>query len=275
MTFEIGRWRGREWAVFGAAVLLLGVSLSDWYGERWRYPAAAGLPWTGRVEANAWESSTAWTLAICLAVVATGLWLAHQGLAVRPRWVRRTAAVLLLVALGACGWQRLAMGPLDDAHVVTSSSLATISYTDSAGTSSQSVPPYASSLSYDVGGTAAGELFDRDDLRAGARADYEAGPRWGLTAGVTLLVAMLLLVLAPGAPWTAAGPPGPPTGPTPPGGPVPAEAEPPSDGVPPSPAVLGEAEPPSDGVPPSDGRPDAAGSPPGPEPPPGGGPSGG
>lgn len=221
MTFEIGRWRGREWAVLGAAVLLLGVSLSDWYGERWR--SAAGLPWTGRIETNAWESSTAWTLAICLGVLAAGLWLAHQGLAVRPRWVRRTAAALLLVAVGACGWQRLAMGSLDEAHgTVTGTGSAWISVSDGSGSVSQPVPPYASTLSYDTAGAGPAGLVDRDGLRAGSRDDYQAGTRGGLTAGVVLLLSMLLLVAAPGrATPTPAGPPagsGPPSDPAPPAG---------------------------------------------------------
>lgn len=200
MSFDIGRWRAREWFVLGCAVVLLLVSLSDWYGISVR-DAGPSSTWRDVATADAWRASTAWTLAIGVTAFAVALWLAHRGQAAQPSWVRRTAVALVLAALGAVGYQYLAMGDLD--HVATTSVAArtgvvsaSVSYAVDATTA------YGSELT--LGGLPG---VDRDDLVSDSRDGYRAGPRWGMTAGTTLLAVLLLALLTtPAAPAPAGRP---------------------------------------------------------------------
>lgn len=196
MSFDIGRWRAREWFVLGCATLVLLVSLSDWYGVSVREPALPTTPWQDVETANAWRASTAWTLAIGTTVFAAALWLVHRGQAAQPGWARRTAAVLVLAALGAVSWQYVALGDVHRTAAATRTQVLTVS-------TGASVQAYTSELALN----AARNPVDRDDLVAGSTDGYRAGPRWGMTAGTALLALILLALLTtPATPAAAPSP---------------------------------------------------------------------
>ena len=191
----------REWFVLGCAVVLLLVSLSDWYGVSVRDAADPRSVWRDVATADAWRASTAWTLAVGVTAFAVALWLVHRGQAVQPVWARRTAAVLVLAALGTVGWQYVAMGEVDGV-APASIAVSTATRTGGAGsaTLTYGVPDtaYASQLTFDP----PLDVVDRDDLVSGTANGYRAGARWGATAGAALLAVILLALLT--TPATAA-----------------------------------------------------------------------
>ncbi|WP_329085412.1 hypothetical protein [Streptosporangium sp. NBC_01469] len=105
MSSDLGasRWGFREWGVLGFAVLLLAVSFWEWFGITWGVSDQHGER-TEQSTANAWQASTAWSLAVLLGVAAALLW-SLRGVATTSRRSRPAALALVVFGIVLTAWQ--------------------------------------------------------------------------------------------------------------------------------------------------------------------------
>ncbi|WP_157594419.1 hypothetical protein [Streptosporangium amethystogenes] len=159
-------------------MLLLAVSFWEWFGISWVVSDQYGDR-TEQSTANAWQASTAWSVAVLLVVAAALLW-SLRGTAVASRWSRPAALPLVVLGIALTAWQWWTIHPGEEGP--SYNKIEIMSDIDS--------PTVVSQPEEQIG------AIIRDDLFIFHQPGYSADVRPGLYIALFLLVLELALMLS-------------------------------------------------------------------------------
>jgi hypothetical protein len=180
VDLPFARWRGLDWFALGLILLVVWSSTLPWFGRS--VGSSAGR--TAHFDANAWQASSRWSVAIVITALAGIVWL---GLRMAGRAVRWTGAALAL-AIGYAVWltvSRWVSIPGPGGRITTVKQLRLV-----------------------VASPAQLYGVHRDRLRVEHVPGYSADVRYGLYVGLILMSTLVLVMLfgslrrrVPGLPW--------------------------------------------------------------------------
>ena len=167
MDLPFARWRGLDWSALGLILLAVWSSTLPWFGRS----VGSSEGRTAHFDANAWQASARWSVAIVITALAGIVWL---GLRMAGRAGRWTGAALAL-AIGYAIW------------------LSVSRWVSIPGTGGRITT--VTQLSLVVASPAQLYGVHRDRLHVEHMPGYSADVRYGLYVGLILMSALMLVML--------------------------------------------------------------------------------
>ena len=180
MDLPFARWRGADWLVLGLVLLAVWSSTLPWFGRS----VGSSEGRTADFDANAWQASAGWSVAIVVTALAGIVWLGLRMAGRADRWTGAASAVAIGYAiwLSVSRWVSIP-GPGGAITTVTPLRLVVASPAQLYG-------------------------VHRDRLNIADYSGYSADVRYGLYIGLVLMSALLLVILVattrprvPELPW--------------------------------------------------------------------------